>query len=115
MAQQVLQKNILLENSNQQSRLTYISSYRPPIQIYTVHCKEQDVMDYLSKFHLNRTVNESGNAVLKTLCRLEKQWRIEPKSQEPGACGIELAPGDSCYTKNMNNIIFHEHNTTRIA
>jgi len=29
-------------------------------------------MDHLSKFHLNRTVNEPGNAILRKLCELEK-------------------------------------------
>jgi len=29
-------------------------------------------MDHLSKFHLNRTVNKPGNAVLQKLHKLEK-------------------------------------------
>jgi len=41
-------------------------------------------MDHLSKFHLNRTVNELGNAVLRKLCKLEKRWCLVPKNQEPG-------------------------------
>jgi len=37
-----------------------------------VQSKEQHVMDYLSKFHLNRTVNKSGNTILRKLRRPEK-------------------------------------------
>ena len=58
---------ILLWNSNYQSSVTYISSYKQPIEISTVQSKEQHVRNQLSKFYLNRTVNELGNAVLQTL------------------------------------------------
>jgi len=37
-------------------------------------------MYHLSKFHLNRTVNELGNTVLRKLRKLEKWWRLAPKS-----------------------------------
>jgi len=63
---------ILLGNSNQQSQLTYNSSYDPPIQISTVQSKNQYVMDPPSKVCLNQTVNEPGNTILWKLCRLEK-------------------------------------------
>jgi len=55
---------ILLGNSNQQSQLTYNSSYDPPIQISTVQSKNQYVMDPPSKVCLNQTVNEPGNTIL---------------------------------------------------
>ena len=42
-------------------------------------------MDHLSKFHINRTVNELGNAVLRKLRKPEKWWRLAPKSEEGGA------------------------------
>jgi len=90
---------ILLGNSNNQSCVTYISSYCPPNQISTVHSEELHVMDYLSKFHLNRTVNEAGNAVLRKLRRPEK-------SMAPS--GMKLASGGSCSTKSMKNSGFHE-------
>ena len=64
---------ILLGNSNNQSCVTYISTYYPPHQISTIHSEELHVMDHLSKFHLNWTVNELGNAVLRKLRKLEKQ------------------------------------------
>ena len=53
----------------------YISSYWPPNSISTIQSEEPHVMDHLSKFHLNRTVNEPGNAVLWKLRKLEKWWR----------------------------------------
>jgi len=49
-----------------------MSRYRPPIQIFTVQSKEQHVMYRLSKFHLNRTVNEPENVVLRKLRKPEK-------------------------------------------
>ena len=51
---------------NQQSWVAYISSYRPPNQISTVHCEEH-VIDHLSKFHLTLMVNKSGNVILRKL------------------------------------------------
>jgi len=50
----------------------YISSCRHQIQISTVQSEEQHVIKLFSKFHLNRTVNEKGNAILQNLCKLEK-------------------------------------------
>jgi len=41
-------------------------------------------MDHLSKVHLNQTVNEPGNAVLRKLHKLEKWWRLEVKKVVPG-------------------------------
>ena len=77
---------ILLENSNDQSCVTYISSYCPPNQISIVHSEELHVMDYLSKFYLNQTVNEPGNAVLRKLRKTEKKrWRLTPRNKEGGA------------------------------
>jgi len=90
---------ILFGNSNNQLCVTYISSYCPPKQISIVHSEELHVMDYLSKFHINRTVNEAGNAVLRKLRRLEK-------SVAPG--GMKLAPGGSCSTKSTKNNVFCE-------
>jgi len=64
---------ILLGNSNNQTCVTYISSYCPPNQISTVNSEELHVMDYLSKFHLDWTVNEPGNAILRKLRKPEKK------------------------------------------
>jgi len=50
----------------------YISSCRHQIPISTVQSEEQHVINLLSKFHLNRTVNESGNTILQKLRKLEK-------------------------------------------
>ena len=90
---------ILLGNSNNQSCVTYISSYCTPNQISTVHSEELHVMDYLSKFHLNRTVNKAENAVLRKLRRLEKLMA-------PG--GMKLAPSGSCSTKSTKNSVFRQ-------
>jgi len=96
---------ILLGNSNNQSCVMYISSYGPPNQISTVHSEELHVMDYLSKFHLNRTVNEAGNAVLRKLRRLEK-------SMSPG--GMKLAPGGSGSTKSTKTAFFVYHHASLV-
>jgi len=37
-------------------------------------------MNLLSKFHLNRTVNELGNAILQKLCKPEKF--VAPSAQK---------------------------------
>jgi len=79
--------------------VTYISLFRHPIQISTVQSEEQHVMKQLPKFHLNRTVNKAGNAVLRKLRRLEK-------SVAPG--GMQLALGGSCSTKSTKNSVFRE-------
>jgi len=50
----------------------YISSYCTPNQMSTVQSQELHVMDHLSKFHLNQTVNEPRNIVVRKLCKLEK-------------------------------------------
>jgi len=39
-------------------------------------------MDHLSKFHQNRTVNESKNTILRKLRKPEKWWRLVPRNQE---------------------------------
>jgi len=54
-------------------------------QISTVQNEELHVMDHLSKFHLNRTVNELGNVVLRKPRKLEKWWCLALRNQEPGA------------------------------
>jgi len=63
----------------------YISSYWPPNPISTVQSEEPHVMDYLSKFHLNRTVNELQNAVLRKLRELEKLVAPSAQNQKTGA------------------------------
>jgi len=63
----------------------YISSYWPPNPISTVQSEEPHVMDHLSKFHLNRTVNEPRNAVLQKLRELEKLVAPSAQNQEGGA------------------------------
>jgi len=50
----------------------YISLFRHPIQISTVQSEEQHVLNHLPKFHINRTVNETENAVLRKLREPEK-------------------------------------------
>ena len=76
---------ILLGNSYNQSCVTYISSYCPPNQISTVNNEELHVMDLLSKFHLNRMVNELENAMLRKLRKLERKDGLAPKREEGGA------------------------------
>ena len=63
---------ILLGNSDNQSWVTYIFLCRHPNPISTVQSEEQHVVNHLPKFHLNRTVNESGNTILQKLRKLEK-------------------------------------------
>jgi len=63
----------------------YISIYLPPNPISTVQSEEPHVMDHLSKFHQNRTVNESGNAVLRKLRELEKLVAPSAQNQTTGA------------------------------
>jgi len=58
---------ILLGNSNNQSCVMYIYLCSYLILISTVQSEEQYVLNHLPKFHLNRTVNESRNAVLRKL------------------------------------------------
>jgi len=87
----------------------YISSCKHPIQISTVQSEEQHVMNLLSKFHQNRTVNESGNAVLRKLRKLENfvapsAQKIENQSLAPGS--IEATPGSSCCAKSTKNSFF---------
>jgi len=50
-------------------------------------------MNLLSKFHLNRTVNESGNAVLRKLRKLKKF----------------VAPSGACCAKCMKNSVFVQY------
>jgi len=71
---------ILLGNSNNQSCVTYNSTYCHPNQISTVHSEELHVMDHLSKFHLNRTVNELGNAIFRKLLKPEKY--VAPRAKK---------------------------------
>jgi len=71
---------ILLGNSNNQSCVMYISSYCPPNQISTVHSEEQHVMEHLSKFHLNQTVNKTRKAILQKLRKPKK--RVAPSAQK---------------------------------
>jgi len=73
-----------------------------------VQSEEPHVMDHLSKFHLNRTVNEQGNAVLRKLHELEKWWRPAPKIRKVAPGGTILLPGGSCSAKNMKNNVFRE-------
>jgi len=63
----------------------YISSYWPPNPICTVQSEEPHVIDHLSKFHLNRTVNELGNVILRKLRELEKLVAPSAKNQKTGA------------------------------
>jgi len=63
----------------------YISSYWTPNPISTVQSEEPHVMDHLSKCHLNRTVNEPGNAILQKLRELEKLVAPSAQHQTTGA------------------------------
>jgi len=58
----------------------YISIYWPPNPISTVQSEEPHVIDHLSKFHPNRTVNEPRNAVLWKLREPEKL--VAPSAQK---------------------------------
>jgi len=65
-------------------------------------------MDHLSKFHLNRTVNELGNAILRTPANQKKvvapsaqKWKVTPS-------GTVLPPGGPCCAKSTKNSIFRE-------
>jgi len=49
----------------------------------TVESEELHVVDHLSKFHLNRTVNELRNVVLLELHKLEKL--VMPSAQKSRA------------------------------
>jgi len=92
----------------------YRSSYWPPNPISTVQSEDPHVMDHLSKFHLNRTVNEPENLVLWKLRKPEKWWRLTPRSEDVAPGGTELAPCGSCSAKNTKNSIFREseHHTS---
>ena len=107
---------ILLGNSNNQSCVMYISLCRHPIQISTVQSEEQHVVNHLPKFHLNWTVNEMGNAVLKKLRELQKLWCLAPKIRKVAPGGTILLPGGSCFAKNMKNNVFPEsdHHTSLV-
>jgi len=65
-------------------------------------------MDHLPKFHLNQTVNELRNVVLRKLCKLEKRWRLAPRNQEPGAWRYKTSGWQILFRKNMKNSVFHE-------
>jgi len=65
-------------------------------------------MDHLSKFHLNRTVNESENAVLQKLRELEKWWRLAPIYQKPSAWRYKTNAGRFLFCENTKNNIFRE-------
>ena len=86
----------------------YISSYWPPNPISTVQSEEPHVMDHLSKFHLNRTVNESGNAVLQKLHEPEKLVAPSAQNQEHGAWRYKPSVGRFLFPENTKNSIFHE-------
>jgi len=58
-----------------------ISSYWSSNPISTVQSEEPRVMDDLSNFHLNQTVNESENAILQQLQELEKLVALSTQNQ----------------------------------
>jgi len=68
-------------------------------------------MDHLSKFHLNRTINEPKNAILKKL--REPKKLVAPSAQNsslaPG--GTNPAPGGSCSAKIRKIVFFVNQNT----
>ena len=68
--------------------------------------------DHLPKFHLNRTVNESENAVLQKLRKLEKLVAPSARisSLEPGSTKLLL--GGSCSAKIRKTTFFMNQNTT---
>jgi len=74
------------------------------------------VNNHLSKFHLNRTVNEPGNTVLRKVRELEKWWRLAPRIRKVAPGGTILPSGSSCSAKNMKNNIFREskHHTSLV-
>jgi len=62
----------------------------------------------MSKFHLNRTVNEPGNAVLRKLRELEKLVAPSTQNEELGAWRYKPSAGQFLVRKNTKNIIFRE-------
>jgi len=76
--------------------VTYISLCRHPIQISTVQSEEQHVVKNLPKFHLNQTVNESENAILRKLRRLGKLVARSARISSLAPGGTKLPPGGSC-------------------
>ena len=106
---------ILLENSNNQSCVTYISSYCPPNQISTVHSEEIHVVGLFSKFHPNRTVNEPRNAVLQKLRKLEKVVAPSAQKWKVGPGGTVLPLGGSCCTKSTKTTFFMNQSTPHIS
>ena len=92
--------------------MTYISLCKHPIQISTVQSEEQHVMKNLPKFHLNRTVNESGNAVLRKLRRPGKLVAPSARISSPAPGGTKLPPGGSSSAKIQKTAFFVNQNTT---
>jgi len=86
----------------------YISSYWPSNPISSVQSEEPHVMDHLSKFHLNRTINKSENASLRKLCEPEKLVVPSAQNQTTSASGTKIPPGGYCYAKSTKNSVFHE-------
>ena len=68
-------------------------------------------MDHLSKFYLNRIVNEPGNAVLRKLHALEKLWRLAPRIKSLAPGGTNPARGGSCSMKIWKTTFFVNQNT----
>jgi len=67
-------------------------------------------MDHLSKFHLNRTINEPGNVVLQKLHERENGGALRPeiRSLKPEAWQYKTSIERFLFCKNTKNIIFRE-------
>jgi len=88
--------------------VTYISLCRHLIQISIVQSEEQHVVNHLPKFHLNRSVNESGNTILRKLHKLEKY--VTPSAHKLKAWRLavsKLRPAVPAARKVRKNSVFH--------
>ena len=72
-------------------------------------------MDHLSKFHLNRTVNELENQFHENCTNQKNWWRLAPRIRRLAPGGTKLPPGGTklpldgyCCAKSMKNNIFRE-------
>jgi len=92
--------------------VTYIYLCRHLIQISTVQSEEQHGVKNLPKIHLNRTVNESGNAVLQKVRRPGKLVAPSARISSLATGGTKLPSGGSCSAKIRKTAFFMNHNTT---
>ena len=85
----------------------YISSYWPPNPIFTVQSEESHVMDHLSKFHLNQTVNREMQ-FYENCANQKNWWRLVPRIRQLAPGGTKIPLGNYCYVKSTKNNVFRE-------